>query len=305
MAGSGFARALLSSNIRGMTVSHIPNTAPAGRRTLVLGGGGIAGIAWHLGILKGLADYGVDLTEADTVIGTSAGSVVGSQITGAADSVHRAWHEQLEPAEEELGAEFPRRVAARIMAAAFSPGSRTRKRQRIGRAALLAHPPGGHERIQLIRERIEVTEWPDRDLRITAVEAETGNPVVFDRHSGVDLVHAVAASCAVPLVWPAVTIDGRPYVDGGMRSTTNADLAHGAEAVVVLAPLPQAFSRINRLPEQLARTGAERSGVVVPDEESLAAFGRNMLDTATRADAARAGLRQAGLIVDKVARIWG
>lgn len=289
-----------------MIVSHVPNTAPAGRRTLVLGGGGIAGIAWHLGILKGLADYGVDLTTADTVIGTSAGSVVGTQITGGDDSsVHRAWHMQLEPAEEELGAEFPRRVAARIMAAAFSPGSRTRKRQRIGRAALLAHPPGGAERIQLIRDRIEVLEWPDRDLRITAVEAETGNPVVFDRHSGVDLVHAVAASCAVPLVWPAVTINDKPYVDGGMRSTTNADLAHGAEAVVVLAPLPQALSRINRLPEQLARTGAKRTGIVVPDAESLAAFGRNMLDTATRADAARAGLRQAGQIVERVARVWG
>ncbi|MCH7719085.1 MAG: patatin-like phospholipase family protein, partial [Chloroflexi bacterium] len=49
-------------------------------RALVLGGGGPVGIAWEAGIIKGLLDGGVDATEADLIVGTSAGSVVGTQI---------------------------------------------------------------------------------------------------------------------------------------------------------------------------------------------------------------------------------
>ena len=167
-----------------------------------------------------------------------------------------------------------------------------------------AHPPGGSERIEVIRSRIDVEKWPDRDLRVTAVEAENGEFTVFDKDSDVDIVHAVAASCAVPLVWPAVTIDGLHYVDGGMRSTCNADLARGADAVVVIAPLPQAFSKATSIRSQLAATGATRTAVVTPDAEALTAIGKNVLDPSKRADAARTGLRQAAEVVEKVRRAW-
>ena len=144
--------------------------------------------------------------------------------------------------------------------------------------ALRAHPPGGSKRIEVIRSRIGIEKWPDRDLRVTAVEAESGEFVVFDRDSDVDILQAVAASCAVPLVWPAVTIDGLHYIDGGMRSTANADLASGADAVVVIAPLPQAFSKATSIRAQLAATGATRTAVVTPDAEALADIGKNVLD---------------------------
>ena len=139
---------------------------------------------------------------------------------------------------------------------------------------------------------------------MTAVEAESGEFVVFDRDSGVDILHAVAASCAVPLVWPAVTIDGLHYVDGGMRSTSNVDLARGAEAVVVIAPMPQAFSKATSIRAQLAETGATRKAVVTPDKEALAVIGRDVLNPEKRADAARTGLRQAAEVVEKVRRAW-
>ncbi len=139
---------------------------------------------------------------------------------------------------------------------------------------------------------------------MTAVEAESGEFVVFDKDSGVDIVHAVAASCAVPLVWPAVTIDGKHYVDGGMRSTANVDLAAGADVVVVIAPLPQAFSKATSIRAQLARTGATRTAVVTPDERALVDIGKNVLDPAKRADAARTGLRQAEAVLDKVRAAW-
>ena len=270
---------------------------------LVLGGGGVTGIAWELGILKGLADGGVDLTAADTVVGTSAGSVVGAQITSAR-SIDELYATQLEAPDPEIGAAVTRLTMARLVPPMVFPGSLERKLARVGAMSMRAHPPGGRERIEVIGSRIGVETWPDRDLRITAVEAETGEFVAFDRASGVDIVHAVAASCAVPLVWPAVTIDGRHYVDGGMRSTANVDVATGADVIVVLAPLPQAFSKATSISSQLAGAGATRAVGIRPDKRALADIGRNVLDPAKRADAARTGLRQAAGVVERVRRIW-
>ena len=270
---------------------------------LVLGGGGVTGIAWELGILKGLADEGVDLSTADLVVGTSAGSVVGAQVTGG-QSLDDLYAGQLEPADSEIGADLSRLTMLRLVPPMLLPGSQRTKLARVGKMALRAHPPGGSKRIEVIRSRIGIEKWPDRDLRVTAVEAESGEFVVFDRDSDVDILHAVAASCAVPLVWPAVTIDGLHYVDGGMRSTANADLARGADAVVVIAPLPQAFSKATSIRAQLAASGASRTAVVTPDAEALAAIGKNVLDPKKRADAARTGLRQAAEVVEKVRRAW-
>ena len=270
---------------------------------LVLGGGGVTGIAWELGILKGLADAGVDLTSADLVVGTSAGSVVGAQIT-TGRTVDDLYKTQLEPADHEIGAKLSRLTMLRMVPPLLLPGSGNTKRARIGAMSMKAHPPGGEKRIEVIRSRIGVDTWSDRDLKVTAVEAESGEFVVFDKDSGVDIVHAVAASCAVPLVWPAVTIDGKHYVDGGMRSTANVDLAKGADSVVVIAPLPQAFSKATSIRAQLERTGATRTAVVTPDEQALADIGKNVLDPAKRADAARAGLRQAEAVLEKVRQAW-
>jgi NTE family protein len=273
------------------------------RTALVLGGGGITGIAWELGILKGLADSGLDLSGADLVIGTSAGSVVGAQITGGR-SLDELYESQLPPADGEIGAELSRLTMLRMVPPMLLPGSQERKLARVGKMALRAHSPGGEKRIDVIRSRIGIEEWPERDLRVTAVEAESGKFVAFDRDSGVDIVHAVAASCAVPLVWPSVTIDGKHYMDGGIRSTANVDLARDADVIVVIAPLPQAFSRATSIRAQLARTGATRRAVVTPDTAALAEIGKNVLDPSKRADAARTGLRQAADVLEKVRTAW-
>ena len=273
------------------------------RTALVLGGGGVTGIAWELGLLKGLADAGVDLSTADLVVGTSAGSVVGAQIT-TGRTLEDLYATQLEPADQEIGATLGRLTMLRLVPAYVVPGSQERKQARVGRLALKAHEPGGERRVEVIRSRVGVEEWPDRDLRVTSVEAETGRFTVFTRDSGVDLVRAVAASCAVPLVWPAVTIDGRHYIDGGMRSTANVDLARGADRVVVLAPLPQAFSKATSIKAQLATTGAAHTTVVTPDAHALADIGKNVLDPAKRADAARTGLRQAAEVLAQVRDVW-
>jgi NTE family protein len=278
-------------------------TRSSGRTALVLGGGGITGIAWEVGILAGLARAGVDVTDAETVVGTSAGSVVGSQVTSGR-TLDDLYDEQLAPPDAEIGGRLGRLAALKLVPPYVLPGSGRDKLRRVGTLALKAHPPGSADRETVIRSRLPVHDWPDRDLRITAVEAETGRFTVFDRDSGVDLVSAVAASCAVPTVWPPVAIDGHHYVDGGMRSTANLDLVVGAERVVVLAPLPRSFSRRTSLRAQLEKVAPREWSVITPDAEALADFGRNLLDPAKRGDAARAGLRQADDLVDEVAHVW-
>jgi NTE family protein len=230
--------------------------------------------------------------------------VVGAEITGDR-SLDAIYSQQLTPADAEIGASFGLSVMVRLGALTVIPGDRRSKRRRIGAAGLKAHPESAEARVQVIGSRIHTTAWPTRDLRITAVDADTGDLKVFDRDSGADLTRAVAASCAVPLVWPPVPVDGRRYVDGGIRSTANVDLAQDADVVVVLAPLPRSGSRHHSIPAQLSRLGPGiRALVVTPDKAALAAFGRNLLDPAKRGDAARAGLAQSADGVAEAARIW-
>ena len=102
-------------------------------------------------------------------------------------------------------------------------------------------------RRNVIAQRLPSHDWPDRDLRITAIDIGTGELVAFDRKSGVELVDAVAASCAVPGAWPLVTIGERRYMDGGVGSTMNLKLATDCESVGVLVPsgkgVPSPFGR--------------------------------------------------------------
>ncbi|MGI9156681.1 MAG: patatin-like phospholipase family protein [Marmoricola sp.] len=275
---------------------------------LVLGGGGVTGIAWEIGLLKGLRDLGTDLTSADTVIGTSAGSVVGAQVTSRID-LDDLYAEQTSPADAEIGADFGAMTMLKLVALMLLPANPIQRRRRIGRAARAAHPEPATERLRVIGGRLRTPQgdtlsWPDHDLRITAVDADSGRLRVFDRTSGVDLLHAVAASCAVPLVWPAVEIEGRHHVDGGIRSPANADLVKGCKVVLVIAPLPRSVSRYHGLSKQLARTGATRTAVISPDADALKAIGKNVLDPAMRVGAAKAGYAQAQQIAAEVARGW-
>ena len=274
---------------------------------LVLGGGGITGVAWEVGLLVGLCEAGVDLSDAATVVGTSAGSVVGAQLTSGRQ-LEEMYAAQLADPASEIGATFGRLTMLTYAVLLLSPGCGRTKRSRLGRASVGAsHRRGAvpqQERIEVIRSRIPTDVWPERDLRVTTVDADTGAFVVLDRDGGVDLVHAVAASCAVPLVWPPVSAGGRRYIDGGARSSTNADVAKGADRVVVLAPLPRSLSRHHRIATQVSRTGATASAVVSPDAASLAAIGRNVLDPAHRAASARAGHAQAASVADEVRAAW-
>ena len=274
-------------------------------RALVLGGGGITGIAWELGMLAGLAERGVDLTGADVVIGTSAGSVVGADVRSGAE-LTELYQRQLVPPEGEIAARMDFRLIVQYLRAGTFSRNPVTARRRIGRLALRAKTESEESRRRVIESRLPGREWPVGLLRITAVDAETGEFRVFDAASGVTLVDAVGASCAVPGIWPPVSIDGRRYIDGGIRSVANADLAAGYRRVVVIAPLTQGFSPGTSVRRQVRRLTAAGSEVLVikPDRVALQAIGRNVLDPARRAAAARAGHEQAAAVVAATKSVW-
>jgi NTE family protein len=178
-------------------------------------------------------------------------------------------------------------------------------RRNIGQVAVATRTVPASARREVIAARLPVHTWPDRQLVITAVDAGSGQRVAFDRAAGVDLVDAVAASCAVPGVWPPVPIGGRLYIDGGVRSPANADLTAGARRVVILAPLVRGFGPITGVAAQATELRRHAQVVVVqPDSAALKAIGRNVLDPARRAPAARAGLAQARSCVAQIHQVW-
>ncbi|MEJ6512666.1 MAG: patatin-like phospholipase family protein [Acidimicrobiales bacterium] len=275
-------------------------------KALVLGGGGVAGIAWELGVLDALLAAGVDLTTADRIVGTSAGSAVGAQLrTG--ESLESLCARQLVPAEQsaELQVESSLDSLIEQFAACFEGAPNALEvRRRLGAVALGAPTVEEAARIAVIESRLSSHEWSERELLVTAVDAFTGEFRVFDRHSGVSLVSAVAASCAVPGIWPPVTIGDTRFMDGGVNSGSNADLAEGCEVVVIVAPFAGGFGpTVESEAETLRSTGAIVE-VITADIEATEAFGTNVLDPATRVPSLREGRRQGALEVQRIAKVW-
>lgn len=275
-----------------------------GESALVLGGGGVTGVAWETGLLLGLAEAGLDLSMADVFVGTSAGSVVAAQLTSGVP-LEQLYAAQLAGSSGEIAARMSVAALIQFMVAMAWPGDPQRARARLGHAALRVKTAPEAERRAVIARRLPTNDWPQQRLLITSVNAETGAAVVFDRASGVSLIDAVAASCAVPLVWPPVTINGQRYIDGGMRSVANIDLVKGYGRVVILAPTTAAFRRAGRPAAQVAALGKDvRSVIVSPDAASRAAIGPNVLDPARRIPAAQAGHAQAVEEADRVRAVW-
>jgi NTE family protein len=277
---------------------------------LVLAGGGVGQIAWELGVLRGLADADAELAQkvigADTVIGTSGGSSVAAQITSGTP-LDELYDAQLSADTAEIDpkldlTEFMSRFDAAIVGAVDA----TDRRRRVGAFALAASMVSETKRRAVIAARLPAADWPERDLRIPAVNAVTGEVVIFTRDSGVTLVDAVAASCAVPGIWPPVSIGDHRYVDGGVRSSTNADLAAGADQILLITPTladVPAPSLGGDLRTELDTLSNSHVEIVYADQDSMTAIGTNPLAVDTRAAAARAGRTVGRTAVTRVAQL--
>jgi NTE family protein len=268
------------------------------KRALVLGGGGVAGIAWETGVLQGIADESAAaaraLLDSDVLVGTSAGSAVVAQI-GSGLSLEDLFARQVREASAEIDPAVGVDAVTELFLDALSQPDATaaQKRQRIGAVALATETVAEPVRRQVIAQRLPTHAWPDRVLRVTAIDIATGELVVFDRDSGVGLVDAVAASCAVPGAWPPVTIGDRRFMDGGIGSTINLDVADDCDVAVVLVPAGvSAPSPFGAGPAaEIAAFGGVALGLFA-DDESLAAFGSNPLDPRCRIGSAEAGRAQ-------------
>jgi NTE family protein len=287
----------------------------ATRRALVLGGGGIAGIAWETGVLRGIADESPAaarlLLDCDVLVGTSAGSAVAAQV-GTGSALEVLFDRQVAESSAELDSGVDVDDIAGLFLSALSEPydaatDKTRQQmRRIGAVALATKTVPEPVRRKVIEQRLPSHDWPDRVLRLTAIDVVTGELVVFDRESGVELVDAVAASCAVPGAWPPVTIAGRRYMDGGVASSVNLGVAGDCDAAVVLVPAgvdaPAPFGGGPR-PEIAAFAGPALA--VFADDSSLAAFGPNPLDPRCRIPSAEAGRAQGRREAQTVARFLG
>jgi NTE family protein len=290
---------------------------------LVLGGGGAAGQAWQIGVIAGLAEAGLDLTEAaDLVIGTSSGSTTAAQVRSGIPAaellasvlsppVRPVGQSREQPPSLPMATVFERMRA--IGAAATSAADLRRAMGAFGlESDSILGPAAAGQRRAMVAARLPRAEWPDRPMIVVAVDAHTGELAAFDRDSGVDLVDAVTASTALP-GGPTHSINGTRYINGGVRSGENADLASGFANVVVLSPFggrnrtpPERgadpagqFEGLRRFPgadlasqvEALRKQGSHVE-VITPDADSRAAMGTNQMDLATRIPAARAGFAQ-------------
>ncbi|NKY10357.1 patatin-like phospholipase family protein [Cellulomonas hominis] len=292
-----------------------PSQLPAAERALVLGGGGSTGNAWLIGVVAGLLDGGVDVTAPDLVVGTSAGSTAAAQLAGAAPADLYA-AALVPPPARSAGPAGARTASvtdhlARLDASIAAATDPADLRRRLGAAALdqdaASDGTWSARWWATVAARLPRTEWPDRAVLLTAVDARTGEPVTFDRRSGVDLVDAVAASCASGAAYAIG--DGR-YLDGGYRRNENADLASGCARVLVLAPFggrtrtPLAWGQHLAAQVDELRAGGSRVATIVPDAGTEPLFGAQAMDVALRPDAARAGFRQGRERAEAVGALW-
>jgi len=304
-----------------MPGEHVDATTEAGKssqRALVLAGGGAAGNAWELGLIAGLSDAGVDVIEADLIIGTSAGSTVAAQITSGtrpADLYAAILAEVPKP--QAGSARSDRGRAPKFSGPSYlewsnriiwSAEDASDMRRRMGAAALEMDASDGSSQTRwrdIVAARLPSHHWPQQPVLITAVDAHTGEPVVFDRHSGIDLVDAVAASTG-----NGYRIGENRYINGGYRRSENADLAAGYGRVLVLSP----FGGRSRMPLEWGmdlatqvdelRAGGSRVETVFPDAGAGDVFDANALDPTTRLPAARGGYDQGRALAGRLAKFW-
>ena len=287
------------------------------RRGLVLAGGGLAGIAWETGILCGIADESPTaarlLLDSDVLVGTSAGSAVAAQVSSG-HPLEELFARQVAETSAEIdpGVDIEAITELFLTALGESINSNTlgdnksQLMQRIGAVALATDTVPEPVRLDVIAQRLPSHDWPDRELRLTAIDIATGELVVFDRDSGVGLVDAVAASCAVPGGWPPVTIAGRRYMDGGVGSPVNLGVARDCDALVILVPAgADAPSPFGAGPAAEIAAFAGATSTVFADDHSLAAFGPNPLDPRCRIPSALAGREQGRREADAVVRFLG
>jgi NTE family protein len=285
-----------------------------GKNALVLGGGGALGVAWETGLLAGLLENGVDVGAADLIVGTSAGSIVGTNIA-LGTPIEELLTEQMSADDgriAELMREFDLAGSMKLWQKWAGITEVTEQvAAEIGAMALTAKTVSEERWTGYFAEKLAESAWPQRPLILTAVDCENGVLQTWNRNSGAPLHLAVASSCAVPGLFPPVTINGRRYTDGGVHSGTSGDLARGYDAVLIVAPIGARSDGIDPLLGRQAKAEAEAlraAGSFVelafPDAGSMEAMGVNRMDASRRGVSAEAGIAQGKALAPRLEAAW-
>lgn len=243
---------------------------------LVLGGGGFVASSWITGLITGMAELGIDVRDADVLIGTSSGARVALQLASGAP-LEEVFARQVgagrhfgaaPPVGRQSGAVDMSRVKQEVARAKELGGDRAEILRRYGQLALTL---AGPDRRALGTTQLPMEDWPERRVQLIALNAETGVRRAFDRASGIDLVDAVMATTASFGAAP-VWFEGQPYIDGGYYSSDNADLAAECGRVLVLAlKAPPWAMRLVSLEDGIAELRASGAEVelIQPDDEAM------------------------------------
>jgi NTE family protein len=272
----------------------------------------------------GLTENGIDAKKADAAIGTSAGSVVGFTLASggdlsAATSLVRGTNVPASPTPPAAAANAQQQLdqlIATLSEAAAHPETADKVRAEMGRMALAAETISEWQWLDTFTT-FAGADWPAA-FSCTAVSTDDGSFRVWDKAAGVDPQLAVASSCAVPGVFPPVTIGGARWMDGGARDILNADVAAGHDVVLavscLLLEIPPEFSTpafdailaATRAQVDSLRAGGSTVETIVPGQEMLevSGAGANLMDFTRTGDAYEAGLRQGKVEAARLAGFW-
>jgi NTE family protein len=264
-------------------------------------------------MVAAFADAGIAISDADLFVGTSAGSVVGAQLAlgrKPRDEMNRIVEVRPDSSyTSSLGDNMQRLMTLMMSSDDMDPQERLRA---FGELSLSAETAPEESFVRRF-EHLSTDGWPARFV-CTAIDTADGSFTVWDEAAGVDAAHAVASSCAVPGVFPPVTINGHRYMDGGMRSITNADLAAGHDRVLIITlfepqdgvddPRTVRMRKVHEAELEAIASKGGRSLVLAPDAEAQAVIGLNVMDPTRAGAAADAGFAQGHRVADRVAELW-
>lgn len=285
-------------------------------RALVLGGGGVIGVAWETGVVLGLEEAGFDPRGVDAVVGTSAGAIVGAQIAAGrlpqgAPNPNAPRNATSDPPIDPTKLD-PQALSKIFVQWAAMQHTTPAEAAAIGAIARGLLRAGESKWVSSIAQSVGVDDWPERPLWIAAVDTESGERRAFTRNDGAELARAIAASSAVPGLFPSVEIQGRLYMDGQVHSSTNADvlLGHPPDQVLIAMPTNGHTARgigrhadrmLEREIEQLRQAGVEVQ-LKTPSAEQAKTLGGNLMDPTHIPEAYQFGLETGRAWAAEIAR---
>lgn len=310
------------------TPTPYPSTTPLGagvERAIAFGGGGEWFVAWCLAYTRTLKDNGVDLSNVELTVGTSAGSATSAFLTaGVADKSFEQWsqlaeHPEMLSATVKVDSPSPSRVRA-LEAISNATNTEPETIREIGRAAMAAKNQPEAEYLAAATQLMGgMTAWPSPAFHTTAVDCYTGERLIVDQNSGVTLASAVGASTSLPGTGGPVWVGDSLCMDGGVsKSSTHADILVGAKRVIIFTLMNLTPAEVAQLPKgpfglaEKTHPGNANAEAAMIEAAGGKAFvvagnppaGTNFMEPTLLKDAMARGAAQALVDLPEITAIW-